>query len=156
MIQGEIEDLAFLTTAFKDADVIFGNTAFSAAFVDPRAMGTAQLKPGQNVREWCYELEVLQGKCIVDAAATVDGLELFIWSYLSDATKWSGGKFKGIYHFDSKAAVADYAAEKYPALFEKTSLMQLGMFVDNWRWGQAAIPWEKVCDVFLFDFQCVV
>lgn len=43
------------------------------------------MSPGQTLREWCYELEVQQGKNIADAVATVEGLEVFIWSGLSDA-----------------------------------------------------------------------
>ena len=72
-------------------------------------------------------------------------LELFIWSSLSDAGKWSGGKYRGVLHFDSKAHVVDYIHEKYPRLGEKMSILQLGLFVTNWKWGQGAVPWEKVC-----------
>lgn len=145
MVCADVDDPESLKAAFKGADVIFGNTAFSLAFANPTAEDIARLKPDQSVREWCYETEVQQGKNIVDAVATVDGLELFIWSTLSDATKWSNGKYKGIYHFDSKAAVVEYLEEKYPVVAKKTSLMQMGLFINNWKWGQAAVPWEKVC-----------
>lgn len=76
--------------------------------------------------------------------ATVEGLELFIWSTLSDAGKWSGGKYKGVLHFDSKAKVVEYVRERYPEVGRKMSLLQLGLFVTNWKWGQGAVPWEKV------------
>lgn len=106
------------------------------------------------MREWCYELEVRQGKNIADAASSVvDGLDLFVWSTLSHASKWSKGKYTGVYHFDSKAVVVEYTKEKYPALNGKTSLLQLGLFVTNWKWGQGAVPWEKVCScqIGIFD-----
>jgi hypothetical protein len=151
IVKAELEDVESLKAAFKGADVIFGNTAFSNVFAMPKADDFAKLKPGQTLREWCYDLEVHQGKNIVDAVATVENLELFIWSTLSHSSKWSKGKYTGIFHFDSKATVVDYLNEKYPALAKKTSLIQLGLFITNWKWGQAAIPWEKVCYSFQYE-----
>jgi len=124
--------------------VVFGNTAFNQAFISATPADLEKLSPGQTLREWCYELEVQQGKNIVDAVATVEGLELFIWSTLSDANKWSRGKYKGVFHFDSKANVVEYLKEKYPEVEKKTSLLQMGLFVTNWKWGAGAVPWEKV------------
>ncbi|PVH77871.1 NAD(P)-binding protein [Cadophora sp. DSE1049] len=144
IVAGDVDDVASLKTAFKDANLIFGNTAFSNAFAMPTASDLEKLAPGQTLREWCYELEVQQGKNIVDAAASVvDTLDLFVWSTLSHASKWSKGKYTGVYHFDSKAKVVDYLNENYPALERKTSLLQMGLFITNWKWGQAAVPWEK-------------
>jgi len=68
---------------------------------------------------------------------------LFIWSTLSHTKKWSKGKYTGVYHFDSKAAVVDYINEQIPELAKKMSLLQMGLFLTNWKWGQAAVPWEK-------------
>jgi hypothetical protein len=92
----------------------------------------------------CYELEFKQGKNIADAVATVQDLELFVWSGLSDAKKWSGGKYPGVYHFDSKAHVVDYIKEKYPAVASRMSILMLGLFITNWKWGVVAMPWKKV------------
>lgn len=112
----------------------------------PTPADIEKLSPGQTLRKWCYDLEVQQGKNIVDAVAAVgESLELFVWSTLSHARKWSKGQYKGVYHFDSKAVVADFLGETYPELKKKTSLLQLGLFITNWKWGQAAVPWEKVC-----------
>lgn len=125
--------------------MIFGNTAFSGVIAINTAADIEKLAPGQTLREWAYELEVQQGKNVVDAAASaVNTLKLFIWSTLSNASKWSKGKYTGVYHFDSKAKVVDYLKETYPTLKEKTSLLQMGLFITNWKWGQAAVPWEKV------------
>jgi len=143
IVPGDVDDTASLKAAFQGANVIFGNTAFSTALATNSEEDRAKLRPNQTVREWCYELEVQQGKNIADAVATVDTLELFIWSTLSDATKWSKGKYKGVFHFDSKAAVVDYIHERYPAVAEKMSLLQMGLFITNWQWGQGAVPWEK-------------
>jgi NmrA-like family protein len=145
MVKADVDDVESLKAAFVGANVIFGNTAFSTAFATPTEADFAKLKPNQTLREWSFDLEVQQGKNIVDAVATVENLELFIWSTLSHSTKWSKGKYTGIYHFDSKAVVVDYLNETYPEVAEKLSLIQLGLFITNWKWGQAAVPWEKVC-----------
>lgn len=143
-MQGDVEDVSTLKSAFAGADIVFGNTAFSSAYAMPTEADIAKLKPKQTLREWCFESEVQQGKNIADALATIDGLELFVWSTLSHARKWSKGKYAGVCHFDSKAVVVDYINDVYPALAKKMSLLQMGLFVTNWRWGQAAVPWEKV------------
>jgi hypothetical protein len=56
-------------------------------------------------------------------------LEVFIWSGLSDAGRWSGGKLWGVLHFDFKAHVVYYIYEKHPLLGSKLSTLQLGLFV---------------------------
>jgi hypothetical protein len=144
-VPGDVDDPSSLIAAVKGADVVFATTAFSEAFVRASESDLEKLAPGQTLREWCYELELQQGKNIADAVATVAELELFIWSTLSDASKWSGGKYKGVLHFDSKAKVVEYIKERYPEVGRKMSLLQLGLFVTNWKWGQGAVPWEKVC-----------
>lgn len=104
----------------------------------------AKLSQGQTLREWCYETELQQGKNIADAVAAVDNLDLFVWSSLSAAKKWSRGKYSGVFHFDSKADVVDYINSVHPGLAKKMSILQMGLYVTNWKWGQAAVPWEKV------------
>jgi hypothetical protein len=144
IVKGDVEDVGTLKSAFKGAHTIFGNTAFSNAMVQPTEADLAKLKPNQTLREWCYESEVQQGKNIADAVAMVEDLKLFIWSSLSHSTKWSKGKYTGVYHFDSKAAVVEYINQMYPEVAKKMSLLQMGLFITNWKWGQAAVPWEKV------------
>ncbi|ORY57406.1 NmrA family transcriptional regulator [Leucosporidium creatinivorum] len=54
------------------------------------------------------EKELADGKAIIDAAKDA-GVELFIWSGLEPVSKISGGKLDKVHHFDSKAAITDYA-----------------------------------------------
>lgn len=145
IIQGDVNDVDSLKAAFQGVDVIFGNTVFSDAMSNPNSPDLALLKPGQNTRVLSYDLELQQGKNIVNAAASVPSLKRFIWSSLSDATKWSKGKYKGVYHFDCKAHVVDFISERYPELAQKTSVLQMGLFMTNWKWGRTSVPWEKVC-----------
>ena len=120
IVKGDVDDISSLKLAFQGASVIFGNTAFPNAFAMPTEADISKLKEGQTLREWCFETEVRQGKNISDAVASVNNLDLFVWSTLSDATKWSGGKYKGVYHFDSKAVVVDYIKDVYPQVADKT------------------------------------
>jgi hypothetical protein len=144
IVAANIDDKSSIKAAMQGASVVFGNTVFNDAFIRPTKEIEEQLKPGQSLREWCYETELRQGKNIADAVATLDTLELFVWSSLSNASKWSGGEYKGVYHFDSKAHVVDYIHRDHPALAKKMSLLQLGLFITNWKWGPASIPWQKV------------
>jgi hypothetical protein len=94
MVKGDVNDVDSLKAVFQGVNVISGNTIFSDAMSNPNSSDLAFLKPGQNTRVLSYDLELQQGKNIVDAAAGINPtLDRFIWSSLSDATKWS----KGIY-----------------------------------------------------------
>lgn len=108
------------------------------------------------MQEPSYAKEVQQGKNIADAVAATDGLELFVWSSLSAATKWSKGKYKKTFHFDSKAHVVDYIHHQHPLLAKKMSILQMGLFANNWQMGQVAVPWGKVrcCQTVLMEILC--
>ncbi|GKT90375.1 nmrA-like family protein [Colletotrichum tofieldiae] len=140
IVEGDLNNVQSLKSAFKGANVVFGNTIFPFELA---MTSSPQLRPGQSLEQWGYELEVKQGKNLADAVAEVESLELLIWSTLSAARKWSNGKYQNIFHFDSKAAVVQYIEETYPSLFRKTSLLELGLFVTNWKISAVNIPWKK-------------
>ncbi|KFY18087.1 hypothetical protein V492_00157 [Pseudogymnoascus sp. VKM F-4246] len=146
IVKGDVDDVDSIKAAVQGASIVYGNTAFSEAFSNPAMAHIAKLSPGQTLREWCYEKELQQGKNIADAVSTVDSLDLFIWSSLSAAKKWSGGKYAGVFHFDSKADVVEYINSVHPQLAKKMSILQMGLYVTNWKWGQASVPWEKRAD----------
>ncbi|GKT47731.1 NmrA-like family domain-containing protein 1 [Colletotrichum spaethianum] len=54
--------------------------------------------------------EEAEGKLMVDCAKAV-GVKLLLVSSEPSATKASGGRLTKVYHFDSKAAISDYARE---------------------------------------------
>ena len=85
IVPGDVDDVAALKAAVQVADVVFASTAFNDAFVHASPSDLEKLSPGQKLKERCYELDVHQGKNIADAVATVEGLEVFTWSGLSDA-----------------------------------------------------------------------
>ncbi|KAI3549536.1 hypothetical protein CSPX01_02187 [Colletotrichum filicis] len=110
IVEGDLDDAESLKAALQGANIVFGNTVFPFMLA---LTSNPQLKPGQSVLEWAYELEVQQGKNLVEAVAKLDSLQLFIWSTLSATRKWSGGKFQNVYHFDSKAAVVDHLISNF-------------------------------------------
>jgi hypothetical protein len=132
-VKGDLNDVASLVAAFKGANAIFSTTDFWGPFYNPETQKL--LKGGQTINEYCYELELQQGKNVADAAAAVDGLDRYVISALCEASKWSKGKYTWNYHFDSKARIVDYIREKHPQLAAKMSIIQVGSYMDNWMSG---------------------
>ena len=140
-MKADLNDVESLEAAFKSANVIFGVTDFWQFVKSP---STQELVKSQGIT-WnvaCYLQEVQQGKNIIDAASRVVGqgqLERMVYSSLSDAKKASKGKYSWVYHFDGKAHVVQYLESKardddqYRLLFNKTSYVQMGNYLDNWN-----------------------
>ncbi len=137
--------------AFSGAHAIFAVTDFWQFPTSPR---THDLAKAENItwNEACYRLEVQQGINIIDAAARCFAMtgtpERLVYSSLSGAKRASKGKYTWVYHFDSKARVVEYLAEKaqdgegaeYKALLAKTSYLQLGSYMDNWMKNPLVMP----------------
>lgn len=154
LVSADLNDPLSLTDAFKGAHAIFSTTNFWEPFFNPATK--ALLAPGQSIGQYCYEQELRQSKNIADAATKTEGLERFVASSLCDATKWSDGKYKGVYHFDSKARAVDYIREVYPELAAKMSTVQMGSYFSNWKEN---LNFRKVCLVlhvknFNADLSC--
>ncbi|KAF4430527.1 nitrogen metabolic regulation nmr [Fusarium acutatum] len=132
----DLNDVSTLKSAFAGANVIFSVTNYWEPFFRPDCREQAA-KEGISCRKFAYNVEVQQGKNIVDAAATVvDTLDDngFLVSTLSQAEKCSGGKFKELYHFDGKADVFPaYVDEKYPELAAKMSCIHTGYFFTSFN-----------------------
>jgi hypothetical protein len=99
---------------------------------------------GQTLNEYSYETEVQQGRNIAEAASTIEGLELFIWSTLVSPREISRAKWTWVFHFDSKAAVERYIKQQLPALSAKTSYFIPGAYVANlerfWKPAKVVSP----------------
>ena len=131
VVKGDLNDKESLVSAFQGADAIFSNTDFWTQFYNPATR--EKVKPGQTINEYCYDLEVQQGKNVADAAATVESLDRFILSALSYTKKLSKEKYTQVYHFDAKAAIVEYVRETHPNLAAKMSVVQAGMYMSNWN-----------------------
>ena len=140
MVAGDLNDVETIKAAFKGANVIFGVTDFWQGSSNPSNQAKAK-EQGRTINEVLYDIEVQQGKNIVDAAAaTVDTLDRFVLSTLSHAAKWSQGKITFNLHFDAKWMAVDYLRATYPELAKKTSYVQIGFFAQNWQGGPTTAP----------------
>jgi hypothetical protein len=143
MVAADLNDVESLKTAFKGANVIFGVTDFWQS-VNVPANHARAAQEGRTVNEVAYDIEVQQGKNIVDAAATtLDTLERFVLSTLSHTAKWSKGAITFNLHFDAKWMAVEYLRATYPELAKKTSYLQVGLFATNWQSGGMMAP-QKV------------
>jgi len=109
---------------------------------------------GITWNEASYLQELQQGINIIDAATKVTehgGLDRLVLSSLCDVEKASSGKYTWAYHFDSKAHYVQYLKDKaqqdpnYHALYDKTSYLHMGNYLDNWKKNPIFAP-RKVCN----------
>ncbi|KAL4959676.1 NmrA/HSCARG family protein [Aspergillus stella-maris] len=129
MVEADLDEPASLDAAFEDASVIFSVTDFWNNYFDP---SLREKKPADiPMNESTHSYEIQQGKNVFDAVAKVPTLERLIFSSLSNATKWSKGKYPNVLHFTSKALAVEYGKEKYPELWGKTSVYQAGWYISN-------------------------
>ncbi|KAJ5910489.1 NmrA-like family protein [Penicillium tannophilum] len=143
IVKGDLDDVVSLKRAFVGADVIFGVTDFWTIFQDPESQ--TKKKPGQELVEYCYEVELQQGKNIADAAAAVPDLFRYIFSSMANATTSSSGKYDKLYHMNSKAEAAVYA-QSLPTLAGKFSQIQAPIYFQlPWEWGLPTTP-KKTAD----------
>ncbi|GFF30051.1 hypothetical protein IFM51744_01013 [Aspergillus udagawae] len=112
-VDTHIDTPATLSAAFEGANTVFAVSDFWGLHGDPANKDKA--KPN-----------------IIDAVAKAPAWQRFILSSLSDATKWSKGKYTHVYHFDSKAKAEVYSRETYPDLWAKTSIYQAGLYLSNY------------------------
>jgi NmrA-like family len=149
MVAGDLDDGASLSNAFKGANVIFGVTDFWQGFWNPEFQKIAA-ETGKTVNQLCYDMEVRQGKMIVDAAnSTIGTLDMLILSTIYSATQGSKGKMKTIYHFDAKWDAVEYTKITYPDLYKKTSLYQPAVYLSNWRNGGVTAPRKQADGTYI-------
>jgi hypothetical protein len=134
IVQADLEDVESLKKALVGANLVFTVTDYWEPFWNPVARAKAA-ELGLSPRRYAYDVELRQGKNLVDAiAAAADALEPngLIASTLGSARKCTGGRRLEAYHFDSKADVFPaYVEEKYPELAKKLSCVQTGYFMNN-------------------------
>lgn len=87
MVRGELDDVESLKTAVKGSHGVFGVTDFWSILDKER--------------------EIQQGKNLFEASKA-EGVKHFVFSSLNSAEKMSGGKYKNVDHFDSKAIAGEY------------------------------------------------
>ncbi|KAJ6032927.1 NmrA-like family protein [Penicillium canescens] len=129
VVQADLDLPSTLLSAFENANAIFAVSDFWGIFGDPANEAKAK---GQQLNVWAANHETEQLKAVIDVAARIPTLERFVLSSLSNATKWSRGRYTHVYHFDSKAKAEAYGRETYPELWKKTSIFQAGFYLSNY------------------------
>ncbi|KAL7796458.1 hypothetical protein V8C43DRAFT_24899 [Trichoderma afarasin] len=143
VVQADMDDVASLSVAFRDANAIFVVSDFWGIYgaLAQQEKGTGE-KP---LNLLAGETELQQLKNAIDAASQVPGLERFILSTLSNVAKWSREKYTHVYHFDFKARASAYIEDKHPELWAKTSLFQAGLFLSTFVDSPSFMP-RKIAD----------
>ncbi|CAI7567461.1 unnamed protein product [Penicillium pancosmium] len=149
VVKADLDDPSSLSSAFEDAHAIFAVSDFWGLFGDPASQAKAEAA-AQPLNIWAANHETQQLKDVIDAAAKIPSLERFVLSSLSDATKWSGGKYSHVYHFDSKANGETYGRENHPELWAKTSIFQAGYFLSNFVSNPITLPRKNTSGVAQF------
>ncbi|KAL3467924.1 putative NAD dependent epimerase/dehydratase [Aspergillus heterothallicus] len=136
--KADLNDPSTLLPALQNASIIFGVTDFWTIFSDP--LSTQNKTPEQDLTEYCFEVEVAQGKNLADAAAQVEGLERFVFSSMASAKKASKGGFDRLWHMESKAVVVEYV-NTLEALRGNFSQVQAPIYHNLlWQWGLPTTP----------------
>lgn len=146
IIQADLDDEKSLYPAFEGANVIFSNTDFFAHFWGALASGN------KSSLQYAYDREVEQGINIARVAASpsvISTLDRFVYSSLSDARKWSNGKFLHSWHNNSKVDVIKTIETQFLELAKRMSLVQLGHYVTNWKTFPPMAPQKKADGSFV-------
>ncbi|EXJ54606.1 hypothetical protein A1O7_09947 [Cladophialophora yegresii CBS 114405] len=151
VVTATLHDVSSLTEAFKGAHTVFSVTDFWGLYYDPGNTEKAAAS-GLPKNVWASRVEEQQGKNVFDAAANTDGLQRLIFSGLSNASKWSRGKYTHVYHFDSKARAAEYGQATYPELWAKTSVLQVGFYLSNLLTAPFMRPQKDENGIYVFSY----
>lgn len=142
MVSGDMNDAEGLVKAFEGASAIFFTTDAVGPMQDPTIQADAAAS-SKSLFVYTYEYERQQGINVFHAASKTKTLQRLVFSGLADVTKLSGGKYTHVYAFDAKAHAAEHAKDTHPELWKKTSILQVGFYLSNFRAHPLFIP-EKV------------
>ncbi|KAJ6488348.1 hypothetical protein DFH09DRAFT_1377681 [Mycena vulgaris] len=90
--------------------------------------------------------EIAEGKLLIDAAKA-GGVSRIVWSGLLSVTELSEGRYKHVYHFDSKDDVTAYTSQSgapfvnLQACFYGTNFLTLPIMLTKQDDGSFDIPW---------------
>lgn len=141
VVKGDLDDIKSLLSAFEGAAVIFSNPDFFGHLF--QVLATNDSLGGRTPLVYAYDREVEQGIRIAEAAASptvLKTLELFIFSSLVEARKWSNGKYAHVYHYDSKAEIVRLIKSRFPEVAARMSTLIMGHYVTNWKMFPPMVP----------------
>ena len=152
IFKGDLDDKQSLLPVFEGAAVIFSNTDFFSHFFE--AVASNETTKGRTPNEYAFDREVEQGINIAEAASAptvLKTLEHFIFSTLSDAKKWSKGKYTYIYHNDTKIEILRATQSRFPEVAARMSTLLLGHFVETWKIFPPLLPQKQPDGSFLVN-----
>lgn len=152
IVKGDLDDKHSLLSAFEGATAVFSNTDFFGHLFS--ALSSKDLPKGLTPNQYAFKREVEQGVNIAEAAASptvLKTLERFVLSSLSNATKWSNGKYAHVYHNDAKAEIIEVIQTRFPELAAKMSTVQIGHYVTNWKQSPALTPQKHADGSFVIQ-----
>ncbi|KDR73220.1 hypothetical protein GALMADRAFT_142358 [Galerina marginata CBS 339.88] len=117
MMAAEVFDADSLKRAFKGAYGVFAVTQWQL--------------PIQIEKDNRYDL--IGGFNLVDAALAC-GIQHFVYSGMPNMTKFSGGRYTKVFHFDYKAQVEEYALAKLGSMVP--TFLHPSLFYANLNWKQ--------------------
>ncbi|PYH82699.1 NmrA-like family protein [Aspergillus uvarum CBS 121591] len=121
------QELATLGAEIQAADLGDGVEALAAVFAGADAIfALTDFWATQSP-----EVEIAQGRAIVDAAARTSTLQHLVWSALPDPEKLSGGALMHIHHWKAKSLVTDYIQQQYPNLWAATTTVLFPNYFEN-------------------------
>lgn len=129
-VSADLNDKSSLEAAFVGAQAIFIVSDYWGIF--GTIASTAGPDQSESLNLQAARIEKQQLVNALDTAAQVPSLERLVLSSLQNVSKWSGGKYQHVYHFEYKAQAAEYAAEAHPELWAKTSIFQAGWYLSNY------------------------
>jgi hypothetical protein len=144
IVKGDLDDQETLVRAFQGATAIFSNTDFFGHLWTGLAAGDKL--GGRSPNQYAFDREVEQGLNIAAAAAESSvrrTLDRFVFSSLSDARKWSAGKYTHIYHNEAKAEMIRVIEGRFPEVASRMSLVQVGHYVRNWQVSPPLAPQKQ-------------
>ena len=153
MVSADLHDPPSLLEAFEGAHAIFSVTDFWAPYLDKSNQAKAQ-RQGKHIGQLSYELEYEQGRNIADAASKIEGLERIVVSMVSSTKKSSNGRYDKIWHFDSKADMISYIKSMYPDLAAKMSELNMGVFMQSWKFAPIIAPQRMDEGVHVLTLPC--
>ncbi len=94
-------------------------------------LASKNISEGRTPNKYAFDREVEQGINIAEVAASPTALKTlkrFVLSSLSDARKWSHGKYTYVYHNDANAEIIRTVQTRFPELAAQMSTVQIGHY----------------------------
>lgn len=149
LVAADLNDEESLSQAFQGANAIYAVTDFWQFMKDSDTFSAAQ-RSGLKPNEIAMQREIQQGKNMIRAASKhLSTLERLVWSTLSDSKKWSDGEIKWNLHFDGKAKITEDLQTNFPELAKRTSYLQMGWYLSNWKMAPQFAPQKQADGSFI-------